>query len=119
MIIRELLDRVPVLQKLGKQEMSVKTLYGVSRMLDKLEEYLRFYENERREILRKYCETRDGKTVPRAGMEDKVSDRFRELLEFEVDLDGLEPVVIPADEGIRLSYNDLQLVREFVRIGED
>lgn len=119
MNIYELLDRVPILQKLGRQEMSVRTLYNLSKMLNKLEEYLQFYEAESSEIRRKYCEKKDGKAVPRAGMENKVNDRFRELLEFEVDLDGLEPVVIPADEGIRLSYNDLQLVREFVRIGEE
>lgn len=118
MTIQNLVDAVPVLRKIAAQEMSVRTLYKLSRMLNKLEEYLRFYETERQEILRKYCEKQDGKTVPRAGMEDKINERFRELLEFEVDLDGLEPVMIPAEEEIRLSYNDLQAVREFVRIGE-
>ena len=113
------MDASPVLRRISVQELSLRTLYRVGLLFDKLEYNLKFYDSQRAEILRECCDEAEGRFVPRPGKEAEAERRFRELLEFEVDIGSIEPVVIPADEPLRLSYNDLQAVREFVRIGEE
>lgn len=118
MIMRTLVDASPVLRRISMQELSLRTLYRVGLLFDKLEYNLKFYDSQRAEIMRECCTAEDGKFVPRPGREAEVERRICELLEFEVDIGEIEPVVIPADEPIRLSYHDLNLVRDFVQIGE-
>lgn len=118
MTMKTLVDASPVLQKISAQELSLRTLYRLGMLFDKLEYNLKFYGSQRAEIVRECCTEMEGRFVPRPGKEAEMERRFRELLEFEVDIGEVEPVVIPADEPLRLSYNDLQLVRDFVRIGE-
>ncbi len=119
MTMQNLVDASPVLRKIAGQELSLRTLYRVQRLFDKLEYNLRFYDSQRAEIVRECCEEKDGRLVPHPGKEAEMNRRFRELLEFEVDIGNIDPVVIPAVENVRLSYNDLQAVREFVRIGKE
>lgn len=119
MTVKTLVDASPVLRRISVQELSLRTLYRVGLLFDKLEYNLKFYDSQREEILRECCTEADGRFVPRPGKEAEAERRFRELLEFEVDIGDFRPVVIPADEPLRLSYNDLQKVREFVRIGEE
>ena len=118
MTMKTLVDASPVLRRISVQELSLRTLYRVGLLFDKLEYNLKFYDSQRAEILRECCDEAEGRFVPRPGKEAEAERRFRELLDFEVDIGDIEPVVIPADEPLRLSYNDLQAVREFVRIGE-
>lgn len=119
MTMKNLVDAAPVLRKIAGQELSLRTLYRVQKVFGKLEYNLRFYDGQRAEIVRECCEEKDGRLVPRPGKDAEMNRRFGELLSFEVDADGIEPVVIPAEENVRLSYNDLQAVWEFVRIGEE
>ncbi len=117
MTMQTLVDASPVLRRISVQELSLRTLYRVGMLFDKLEYNLKFYDSQRAEIMRECCTETEGRFVPRPGKEAEVERRFRELLEFEVDIGEVETVVIPADEPIRLSYHDLQLIRDFVRIG--
>lgn len=119
MNMRELLECVPTLRKLGAAEVSLKTLYGLKRILDKLEENLNFYEDVRREVIQKYCENRDGQTVAKIGMEKIASDKIAELLDMEIVLDGVEKVKIPIGEGVRLSYSELTAVSAFVELEDE
>lgn len=119
MKMQTLVDASPVLRRISTQELSLRTLYRVGLLFDKLEYNLKFYDSQRAEIMRDCCTEKDSRFVPRSGKEEELERRFRELLEFEVDIGEIDPVVIPADEPLRLSYHDLQLVRNFVRIGEE
>ncbi len=119
MTMKTLVDASPVLRRISVQELSLRTLYRVGLLFDKLEYNLKFYDSQRAEILRECCDEAEGRFVPRPGKEAEAERRFRELLDFEVDIGDIEPVVIPADEPLRLSYNDLQAVREFVQIGAE
>lgn len=119
MKMQTLVDASPVLRRISVQELSLRTLYRLGMLFDKLEYNLKFYDSQRAEIMRECCTEKDGRFVPRPGKEEELERRFRELLEFEVDIGEIDPVVIPADEPLRMSYHDLQLVRNFVRIGEE
>lgn len=119
MKMQTLVDASPVLRRISAQELSLRTLYRVGLLFDKLEYNLKFYDSQRAEIMQDCCTEKDGRFVPRPGKEEELERRFRELLEFEVDIGEIDPVVIPADEPLRMSYHDLQLVRNFVRIGEE
>ena len=119
MDMKTLVDASPVLRRISVQELSLRTLYRVGMLFDKLEYNLKFYDSQRAEIMRDCCTEKDGRFVPRPGKEEELERRFRELLEFEVDIGKIDPVVIPAEEPFPLSYHDLQLVRNFVRIGEE
>ena len=119
MKMQNLVDASPVLRRISMQELSLRTLYRLGMLFDKLEYNLKFYDSQRAEIMRDCCTEKDGRFVSRSGKEEELERRFRELLEFETDIGEIDPVVIPADEPLRLSYYDLQLVRNFVRIGEE
>ena len=118
MTMKTLVDASPVLRRISTQELSLRTLYRLGMLFDKLDYNLKFYDEQRAEIMRECCTESEGRFAPRPGKEAELERRFRELLELEADIREIEPVVIPADENIRLSYNDLQFVKEFIRICE-
>ena len=115
----ELLAALPALQKLGGQDLPLKTLYKVSRMLKKLDENLNFFNKRREDLIVKYCVVRDGKPVPKDENREEYNAKFAELLDLDVELDEIEPVVIPMSENLVLSYNDLVALEAFVQIKGD
>jgi hypothetical protein len=116
MIMQTLVNALPALQKLGKQDLPLKTLYKVSCVLKKLDENLDFYNKQRRELTLKYCTKRDNKYFPKEGCKEEYNAKLTELLELEVEM-GIEvPVVISPNENITLSYNDLVALEKFIKI---
>lgn len=119
MKMRELLIALPALKKLGSQDLPLKILYRVFRVLKKLDENFDFYNKRREEITVKYCVLRGDKYIPRDDCRDEYDMKFAELLNMDVELDDIEPVIIPMSENLVLSYNDLVSLEAFVQIEGD
>lgn len=115
MTIQNLIDALPAFRKLANQDLSAKTLYRVSRMMDRFEGELRAYDETRDKLVEKYCNLREnGEIVPKDGCKEQFEHEMDELLETE--LENVRVVVIPAGEDIRISYADLRVLRGFVEI---
>ena len=119
MKIIQIVDARPSLQKLAAQDLTIKTLYKVEKLLGKLDEELAFYNEHRGKILGKYCDIVGNQYKPREEDEAKLNAEMRELLDTDIEYDVKE-VVIGDNEDVKLSYNDLVQLKGFVRIeGEE
>lgn len=107
MNMKTLVDALPSIRKIAGQELSMKTLYRVKRLLDKLEAHLRFYNEKRTEIMERCCVVENGRYVPKPDMAETLEADMRELLDVEIDMDGIQAIRLPAEEDLRLSYADL------------
>lgn len=117
MKIIQVVNAIPSLQKLAGQDLSIKKLYKVSKLLGNLENEIAFYNEQRNKILSQYCEIVDNQYVPHQGCEDKMNAAMNELLDTDIECD-IKEVVIGDDENIKLSYNDLVQLNGFVRLDE-
>ncbi len=119
MKIIQVVNALPSLQKLAAQDLSIKILYKVSKLLGKLNEELAFYDEQRNKILSKYCDIEGNRYVPREADIEKLNAELNELANTDIDYEVKE-VVIGDNENIKLSYNDLLMLNGFVRIeGEE
>ena len=117
MKIVQVVNALPSLQKLAKQDMSLEKLYKISKLLSKLDDELAFYNEQRSKIVAQYCDVVDGHYVPRKDENDKLTVAMNELLNLEIQCE-IQEVAIGANEDIKLSYNDLMALQEFIRIEE-
>lgn len=119
MKIRQVVDALPALQKLAGQDLSIKKLYKVSKLLGNLENEVAFYDEQRNKIMSKYCDIVGNQYKPREEDIDKLNAELGELL--DTDIEGeVKEVIIGEDDNIKLSYHDLVALRGFARIeGED
>lgn len=115
---KTLVDALPALQKLAKQELTIGTLYKVSKLLDRLENEACVYHKMARSLIEKYCTVENGTVTPKSDTAEEFNDKFDELLNYEIDLGEIKPIEIPTSENIKLSYNDLLLIKEFITISE-
>jgi hypothetical protein len=119
MKIIQIVDARPSLQKLAAQDLSIKTLYKVSKLLGKLDEELVFYNEHRSKILGKYCDIVDNQYVPREENVAQLNAELGELLDTDIEYEVKE-VTIGINEDVKLSYNDVVALQGFVRIeGEE
>ena len=118
MKIIQVVNALPALQKLAKQDMSLKKIYKISKLLGNLDGEIAFYNEQRGKILAKYCDIVGNQYVPRAEDEAKLNAELGELLNTEIDGEIVE-VVIGCDEDVKLSYNDLMALQNFIRIGDE
>lgn len=118
MKIVQVVEALPSLQKLAGQDLSIKKLYKISKLLGNLENEIAFYNEQRNKILAKYCDIVGNQYVPREENVEKLNVEMKELLDTEIEYEVKE-VIIDTDENIKLSYNDLLALKGFVRIGED
>lgn len=116
MKMKELVDAVPSIQKIAGQDLKAGTLYRVSLLLDRFESELKTYDEVRKKLFEKYCDITDGRAVPKKETAAEFEAEMTELLEMEIDMGGVKPVEIPADEDIRISYADLCRLKEFITI---
>ena len=114
----QVVDALPSLQKLAGQDLSIKKLYKISKLLGNLENEIAFYNEQRNKILAQYCDVVDNRYVPRKEDEVKLSAELNELLDTEIEYKVIE-VAISDDEDVKLSYNDLVALEGFVRIEGD
>lgn len=118
MKIMQVVDALPSLQKLAAQDISIKKLYKISKLLGNLENEIAFYNEQRNKIMSKYCDIVGNQYAPRKEDEAKLNVEMRELLDTEIEYEVKE-VAIGIDEDVKLSYNDLMALRGFVRIEEE
>lgn len=114
MKIKKLLDAVPALRKIAAQDLSLKTLYTLSKTIGKIENELGLYEVQRQKLISQYCDRHESGFTVKNEFKDEFSLKFSELLDFEVDMENVKPVKIPYDEKITLSYNDLVALGDFI-----
>ena len=117
MKIRQVVEALPALQKLAKQDMSLKKLYKISKLLGSLDAEIAFYNEQRNKIVAKYCDVVDNQFVPRSEDEAKLNAEIAELLNTDID-ENIVEIVIGCDEDVKLSYNDLRALEGFIRIEE-
>ena len=119
MKIIQIVEARPSLQKLAAQDLSIKTLYKISKLLGKLDNELVFYSEQRNKILGKYCDIAGNQYVPREESIEELNAEMSELMDTEVECE-IKEVAIDIDEDVKLSYNDLMALKGFVRIeGEE
>ena len=116
MNMKTLVDALPSIRKIAGQDLHAKTLYRVKRLLDKLEAHLRFYDEKRTEIMERCCTVENGKYVPKPDMAETLEADMRELLDVEIEMDGIQAIRLPAEEDMRLSYADLCALDGLVEI---
>lgn len=119
MKIKQVVDVLPSLQKLAGQDLSIKKLYKISKLLGNLDNEIAFYNEQRNKILSKYCDIVGNQYQPREEDSDKLYTELGELLDTDIECE-INEVAIGDDEDIKLSYNDLVALKGFVRIeGEE
>lgn len=118
MKIRQVVDALPSLQKLAGQDISIKKLYKISKLLGNLEGEIAFYNEQRSKILSKYCDVVGNQYKPRQEDMAKLNEELGELLDTEIEYEVKE-VVLSTEEDVKLSYNDLVQLKGFVRIEEE
>jgi hypothetical protein len=117
MKIIQVVNALPSLQKLATQDLSIKKLYKISKLLGNLDNEITFYNEQRNKILSQYCDIVGNQYVPRKEDEVKLNAEMNELLDTDIECDVKE-VVIGTDENIKLSYNDLVQLKGFVSLEE-
>lgn len=118
MKLMQIVEALPSLQKLAGQDLSIKKLYQISKLLGNLEDEIAFYHEQREKILAKYCDIVGNQYQPREEHMSQLNVELGELLETEAECEVKE-VVIGTDEDVKLSYNDLVSLKGFVRIEEE
>lgn len=116
MKLKSIVDATPILRKIAGQELTCRTLYGIAKCFSRLETELRFYTEQRAFLLGKYCDRNENKYIPKSECKAEFEEKLSELLETEVDVGDVIPVRIPSSEPLKLSYNELEAVRDFIEI---
>ena len=117
MKIKNVINALPSLQKLAGQDLSIQKLYKISKLMGSLENEVVFYNTQRQNILAQHCDVVGNQYVPKSEEDVAVLNaKMEELL--ETDIDDVQEVVIGLNEDVKLSYNDLIALENFVRIEE-
>lgn len=114
----EIVNALPSLQKLADQDLSIKKLYKVSKLLGNLENEVAFYDTQRAKILSQYCDIVGNQYVPREADAAKLNTEMNELLDTKIECE-IKEVVVGTNEDVKLSYNDLVALKGFIRIEDD
>lgn len=117
MKFKQVVEALPALQKLAGQDLSIKKLYKVSKLLGNLENEIAFYNAQRNKILAQHCDIVGNQYVPREEDLEKLNAEIGELLDTDIECE-VKDVVIGVDEDIKLSYNDLVQLKGFVSLEE-
>jgi hypothetical protein len=118
MKIKQIVDALPSLQKLAGQDLSIKKLYKVSKLLGNLESEIAFYNEQRNKIMSKYCDVVGNQYVPRGEDMERLNKEMGELLDTDIEC-TVKEVFLGLDENIVMSYNDLTALKGFIRIEDD
>jgi hypothetical protein len=112
--LKKIVDALPSLQKLSAADLSLKCLYWVRKLINKLEPELKFYSEERGKIIEKYRDPDVKDTVKFKPWDiADVNKDIEELLDIDIEANFTVPVV-PESEDIKLSVNDLAALTGFV-----
>lgn len=118
MRMADLIQAQDAFKKLAAQDLSLKTLYKIFKLLDEVEAQLKFYESQRMKLLGKYCRYENGTYAPIPEFEAEFNDKVRELMNLELGIDEEDlPIRISEAEDAKLSYSDLYALKKFIEIG--
>ena len=98
MKLYEIVNAATALRNMVSQEISLKTAYRLSLLVDKLDPHLSYFDSNRERISKL------------ADAQDKELD---DLLAEEVDIE-FEPVKVKLDENIKISAMDILSLKQFV-----
>lgn len=98
MKLYEIVNAATALRNMVSQEISLKTAYRLSLLVDKLDPHLSYFDSNRERISKL------------ADAQDKELD---DLLAEEVDIE-FEPVKVKLDENIKISAMDILSLKRFV-----
>jgi hypothetical protein len=118
MKILQVVNALPALQKLAGQNLSIKKLYKISKLLGNLEKEIAFYNAQKSKICSQHCDIVGNQYAVREGEEEAFNAEMNELLDTDIECD-IQEVTIGIDEDVKLSYNDLVILQGLVRIGEE
>ena len=122
MKLKTLYNAYPALTKLAGQDLPLRELYRLSRILRTLEGDIRFFMEQRNELFRKYGAEQDGEIVILQEHAEEFAAAMDELGEIEADADAKKlglPMELSAEENVQLSYNDLQMLEGIVELKEE
>ncbi len=117
MKLKNIVEALPALQKLASEDLTIKTLYKVKKLMERLDKEIEFYNGERNKAIEQLCKREDGTkyTIPKENRE-ALNKRLQELLDVTIE-PPIEPLLIYAnEENIRLSYKDLITLDSIVEI---
>lgn len=97
---------VPVLQKLVKQNLHLRQAYQLTKIANRANEELVFFDTKYKEIIK--SDKPDGEKIK----------MINELLNFEVEWE-LEPLTLSLDDDLVLSAADLEASRGLIEIREN
>lgn len=118
MKIKQVMEALPSLQKLAGQDLSIKKLYKISKLLSNLEKEIAFFNEQKSKLIAKYCDVVGNQYVPRKETEMQFAQEFNELLDTDIECE-IKEVVLSDNEDIKLSYNDIVTLNGFVSIEGD
>ena len=105
------------LQKISCQDLSIKTLYKLTTLLDRLDPNFNFLQTQKFQLLSTYCEKKGDEYIAIPSKAQEFDEKFTELMNIELDMGNIYlPVEIPFDENMKLSYKDLKDLSKFIKI---
>ena len=116
MKLKNIVDARPALQKLASEDLTIKTLYKVKKLMERLDKEIEFYNSERNKAIEQLCKREDGtKYIIPDENREALNNRLQELSDVTVE-PTIEPLVIFTDENIRLSYRDLKALEGIIKL---
>lgn len=116
MKLKNIIEALPALQKLASEDLTIKTLYKVKKLMERLDKEIEFYNSERNKAIEQLCKLEDGtKYIIPDENREALNKRLQELSDVSVE-PPIEPLVIFTDENIRLSYKDLKALEGIVEL---
>ena len=116
MKLGKIINALPALQKLAGENLTVKTLYRINKLMRRLDKEIDFFNAERNKAIEELCEKDEGTKykIPEKNRE-ALSQRLVSLSDIDVEPE-IEPLKISVDEDIKLSYNDLKALEGIIEI---
>ena len=116
MKLGKIVNALPALQKLANESFSIKTLYKMSKLMQRLDKEISFFNTERNKIIEELCEKEDdGKIKIPDKNKDEINRRLQELGDLDIDPD-IEPIRLDINENVQLSYTDLIILEGIVEL---
>lgn len=121
-----------ILDKLGNfksEVLPISFFYQTAKVLEKIKKDYSFFESKRKELIEEYAE-RDSqgniifveneniRIIPERQVE--FLNKFNELMEVQIELNGIKPIKILNNYNLPLTANELIIIMDFVEMeGED
>ena len=118
MKLGKIINALPALQKLAGEDLTVRTLYKINKLMRRLDKEIDFFNSERNKAIEELCEKDEGNKfrIPEENRE-ALNKRLHELSDLGIEPD-IEPVRLTDNENIRLSYNDLKALEGIIELSE-